>query len=160
MFAFALLLSVVAIGQAFLEDLYKEIAFENGQLQPDANLPNAVEKGLHGFGAAMTISLVGISAIKINFLVFFKRLGTQITSYLVFWYIVLVVTIGCGVTNIAMMDYKCVFATFEYLMASCQTRGTLQRVYNFQKVSVSLDVISDALSKFLLLTPLWFTNCL
>jgi hypothetical protein len=84
MFALALLLSVVALAQAFLGDVYKIVEFENGHLIPDASFPNVMRHDLRGFGAALTISLVGILAVKISFLLFFKRLGTQITSYLVF----------------------------------------------------------------------------
>jgi uncharacterized membrane protein len=83
--------------------------------------------------------------VKINFLVFFRRLGANITTYSVFWYIVLFLTIACGVINIGLMDFPCVFPTFEYLMSSCQSRSTLKRAYDFMRVSVSLDAFSDAL---------------
>ncbi|KAF2009716.1 hypothetical protein BU24DRAFT_497285 [Aaosphaeria arxii CBS 175.79] len=155
MFAFALLLSVIAIGQAFLDDVYKEIEFENGRLLPDETLPRIVERGLHGFGAAGLISLIGISAIKINFLVFFKRLGTRRPSYHVFWYIVLFLTLACGSVNIGLVVYECVFTTFGYLMKHCSSRSILLRYYNFQKVSVSLDVFSDALIVIFPIVILW-----
>ena len=147
MFALALLLSVVALAQAFLGDVYKIVEFENGHIIPDASFPDVMRHGLRGFGAALTMSLVGILAVKINFLLFFKRLGTQITSYLVFWYIVLFITVACGATNIGLMDYKCVFGSLEYTMMNCTQRSTIKRYFDFQKVSVTLDVISDALSK-------------
>jgi len=147
MFALALLLSVVVLAQTFLADVYMIVEFENGHVIPDASFPNTMRHGLRGFGAALTISLVGILAVKINFLLFFKRLGTQITSYLIFWYVVLFITVACGATNIGLMDYKCVFGSLEYTMGNCTQRSTIKRYFDFQKVSVILDVISDVLSK-------------
>ncbi|KAF2684606.1 hypothetical protein K458DRAFT_477792 [Lentithecium fluviatile CBS 122367] len=144
-FALALLLSVAALGQVFLDDVYEVVRFENGEKLPDASFPRVMENGLHGFGTAMTISLVGILAVKINFLLFFKRLGTQIPSYLIFWYIVLFVTVACGATNIGLMDYKCVFESLEYTLQHCTQRSRLKRYFDFQIVSVILDVVSDAL---------------
>ncbi|KAF2789460.1 hypothetical protein K505DRAFT_223553, partial [Melanomma pulvis-pyrius CBS 109.77] len=151
----ALLLSVVVLGQAFLDDVYKIVEFENGHIIPDASFPDTMRRGLRGFGVALTVSLVGILAVKINFLLFFKRLGAQITSYLIFWYIVLFITVACGATNIGLMDYKCVFNSLEYRKANCTQRNTLKRYFDFQKVSVILDVISDALIIFFPVVILW-----
>ncbi|OAK95324.1 hypothetical protein IQ06DRAFT_309680 [Phaeosphaeriaceae sp. SRC1lsM3a] len=143
MFALVLLLSIAAIGQVFLVDVYKIVDIENGKVMPDATLPDTMRNGLRGFGAALTIALVGILAVKINFLLFFKRLGTQITTYLVFWYAVFFITISCGATNLGLMDYKCVFGDFQYIAMSCTQRNVLKRYFDFQIVSVVLDVVSD-----------------
>ncbi|KAF1961947.1 hypothetical protein CC80DRAFT_463505 [Byssothecium circinans] len=143
MFALVLLLSIAALGQVFLVDVYKIVEFENGSILPEATFPDTMRHGLRGFGAALTISLVGILAVKINFLLFFKRLRIQITPYLVFWFIVLFITIACGITNIGLMDYKCVFGSFEFIAMNCSQRKALKRYFDFQKISVILDVISD-----------------
>jgi hypothetical protein len=147
MFALVLLLSIAVIGQVFLVDVYKIVDLENGKVMPDATFPDTMRNGLRGFGAALTIALVGILAVKINFLLFFKRLGTQITTYLIFWYVVLFITIACGATNLGLMDYKCVFGSFEYISMSCTQRPVLKRYFDFQIVSVVLDVFSDLFSK-------------
>ena len=149
MFALTLLLTVVALGQAFLGDVYTVVDFENGDKIPDASFPDTLLKALRGFGASLTVALVGILAVKINFLLFFKRLGTQITMYLVFWYIVLFITVACGAINIGLMDYKCVFGELSYTLSKCIRRSTIKRYFVFQKVSVILDVISDFFSKFI-----------
>jgi len=93
------------------------------------------------------LALVGILAVKINFLLFFKRLGTQITTYLVFWYIVLFITVACGATNFGLIDYKCIFGSYKYIAMTCSKRQSLRRYLDFQIISVVLDVFSDVLSK-------------
>jgi hypothetical protein len=147
MFALALLLSVVVLAQIFLADVYKVIEVVNGHVIPDATFPDTMRHGQLGFGAALTISLFGILAVKINFLLFFKRLGTRITSYLIFWYFMLFITVACGATT-GLMDYKCIFGSLEYTMRNC-THGSNnnKRYFDVQKISVVLDVISDVLSK-------------
>ncbi|ORY03570.1 hypothetical protein BCR34DRAFT_520715 [Clohesyomyces aquaticus] len=155
MFAMALLLSVVVLGQVFMTDVYAVGEFQNGQRLPDATFPKVFQNGLRGFGAALTICLVGILTVKINFLLFFKRLGTQITSYLVFWYTVLFVTVACGATNIGLMDYKCVFSSVESILLHCTQPSVIKRYVDFQMVSVILDVISDALIMCFPIVILW-----
>lgn len=50
------------------------------------SLRTTVRNGLRGFGVSLLLLLIEILAVKINFLLFFKRTGTHITSYLVCWY--------------------------------------------------------------------------
>jgi hypothetical protein len=147
MFALSLLISIAALAQVFLVDIYKLVDFENGKLLPDASFPTTVTNGLRGFGVSIVIALVGISAIKINFLLFFRRLGTQITQYLVLWYVVLFITVACGAVNIGLMGYDCAFGSSEYVATTCYKRPILKRYFDFQIVSVVLDVFSDLFSK-------------
>ena len=100
-----------------------------------------------GVGAALTIALVVILAVKINLLLLFKRPGTQITTYMIFRYVVLFITIVYGATNLGLMDYKCLFGNFEYILMSCTQRPALKRYLNFQIVSVVLDVFPDLFSQ-------------
>lgn len=147
MFSFVLLAAVAGTGQAYIKDIYYVVDLENGRQLPDATTPKRMQDGLRSFGAEMIMSVIGITAVKINFLFFFKRLGTQITSYLVFWWICLVIVVGCGAVNLGLLDYKCVYADLQYTFMHCTQRSTLKRYFNFQKVSVSLDVVSDVFSK-------------
>ncbi|KAF2267293.1 hypothetical protein CC78DRAFT_566250 [Lojkania enalia] len=156
MFALALQLSVAVLGETFLDDVYLIVEFENGERAPDKNFSNIMKRGLRGFGAALTISLVGITAVKLNFLLFFRRLGTQITSYYVIWWIILIFTLGCGGVNLGLMDYKCVFARdLVYVITKCAQRSAIKRYFDFQKTSVILDVVSDALIIYFPVAILW-----
>lgn len=147
-FALMLLISIAALGQVFLTDIYKMVDVENGKIVPDATFPSTMENAARGSGAALTIAVVGIIAVKVNFLLFFKRLGTQITTYLVFWYVVLFITVACGAASLGLMGYKCVFGDFEYVVKTCATRDSLRESFDFQIVSVVLDVLSDLFSRF------------
>lgn len=149
MLALALLLSVVVLGQVFLCDIYALVQIENDDKLKDSRFPKIVQSSLRGYGAALVVCLVGILAVKINFLLFFKRLGRQITSYLIMWYAALVFTIACGITVIAMVDYKCMFNSLEYTILHCKNGQDMRRSMVFQLVSVIFDVVSDVFSKFI-----------
>ena len=83
--ALGMLLPIVALGQVYLKDIYMLMAVSKGEIMPDPNFPKEAQRGLRAFGVAMLLSYLGIWAIKLNFLLFFKRLTTQITSYHYFW---------------------------------------------------------------------------
>jgi hypothetical protein len=84
-----LLLVAAALGQVYLGDFYKLMAVSKGEMMTVANFLKEAQRGLRAFGIAMLFSYLGIWAITLNILLFFKRLGTQITAYLVFWWAVL-----------------------------------------------------------------------
>lgn len=147
-FALMLLIAIATLGQIFLGDVYKLVDVENGNIIPDVTFVQTTLNALRGSGASLTIAVVGIIAVKVNFLLFFRRLGAQITMYLIFWYVVLFITIACGAASLGLMGYKCVFGEFEYIASTCSQRDVLRESFNFQIVSVVLDIFSDIFSKF------------
>ncbi|KAF2142290.1 uncharacterized protein K452DRAFT_358129 [Aplosporella prunicola CBS 121167] len=145
LFAWVLLLCVAALGQAYLKYIYMLMAVSKGELQPDPNFPRDAKRGLRAFGSAMLFSYLGIWAIKLNFLLFFKRLGNQITAYLIFWWVVLLITIACGAVSIGVMQFHCLFGPIKDIMIICPQYKTLRQTYDFFKVSCIVDCVSDAL---------------
>jgi hypothetical protein len=146
-FALVLLLCSVSLGQVYLKDIYMLMGVARGDIIPDANFPHEAQRGLRAFGIAMLFSYLGIWAIKLNFLLFFKRLGAQITAYTIFWWIVLVFTMACGVVSIGLMQFHCMFGPITEIMVVCPQYDILKKTYDFFKVSCIVDVISDAFSE-------------
>lgn len=137
------------------------MAVSAGELIPDATFPVKAQAALRGFGIAMLLSYLGIWAIKLNFLLFFKRLGTkEIRSYAIFWWVVLIFTIACGAISIGLMQFHCMMGPIDDIMIKCPQRSVLKQTYDFFKVSCILDVLSDASSKCIpgpaLYTPLTY----
>jgi hypothetical protein len=117
--AWGMLLSVAALGQAYLKDIYMLTAVSKGEMMPDANFPKEARRGLRAFGIAILLSYSGIWAIKLSFLLFFRRFGTQVAAYLMFWWAVLIVTIACGAVNIGLMQFHCLFGPISDIMFIC-----------------------------------------
>ena len=150
LFALSMLLSVAALGQVFLKDIYMLMAVSKGRMIPGPNFSKDAQKGLQAFGVAMLFSYLGIWAIKLNFLLFFRRLITKMTSffvfYLIFWWAVLIITIACGAVSIGLMQFRCIFGPLNQIITVCPRYQSLRQTYTFFKVSCIVDVASDMLS--------------
>ncbi|KAF1849696.1 uncharacterized protein K460DRAFT_390372 [Cucurbitaria berberidis CBS 394.84] len=157
-FALAMLLSSAILGQVYLKDIYMLMAVSKGAIMPDANFPHEARRGLVGFGIAAIFSYLGIWAIKLNFLLFFKRLGAQITPYIIFWWAVLIFTIACGAVSIGLMQFHCLFGPINDIMVICPQYTTLKQTYDFFKISCIVDVVSDALIICFPVVILWKTS--
>ncbi len=146
-FALSMLLAIAALGQVYLKDVYMLMAVSNGQVMLDADFPAEAQRGLRAFGTTMLLSYLGIWAIKLNFLLFFRRLGRQIVSYTILWWAVLIITLACGGVNLGIMQFKCMFGPIEHIMTVCPQYPTLKQTYTLFKLSCILDVVTDVLSE-------------
>lgn len=157
--ALALQLAFAGVGQAFLGDIYLMTRVQNGVVAPGADFLDRMTMGLRADGVMLLLSSVGIWVIKMNFLLFFYRLGRHITSYLVFWWVSVVVVVGCGAAAIGMMPFGCMFGDIMHIITKCSSDESVGGIYTRYKVSVVVDCVSDALSEsplsllLLLVTP-------
>jgi hypothetical protein len=145
--ALGLLFALSTMCQVFLVDIYEFIAVSNNSKIPGPDFLNVMSRGMRGFGTAMLLANIGIYTIKLSFLLFFRRLGAQIMSYQIFWWSVLVFTIGCLAVALRVMQYDCMFGNVTHIIGVCATHDTVRKTYTFFKLSCILDVVSDAFSK-------------
>ncbi len=146
--ALMILIATAILGQLFLDRIFMLMDVSNGLLAPWPTFLDDTKALLRAFGAAILLWYIGIWLIKLNFLVFFYRLGNQINSYLIFWWIVMVTVVGCGIAEVAMVQFDCLFSDVIHIMTTCSTTESLERTSTVFKVSCILDVISDALSQY------------
>ena len=150
LFALAIMCAISVLTQMRIQNVYTISAVGNGVERPGPTFLEDAHAGLLAFGATNVLWYIGIWVVKLNFLIFFYRLGHQITGYLVFWWVVLVFTLGCGATGIGLIQYECLFSKFSEFttaMIKCAATESFRRTYTYFKISVSLDVVSDALSE-------------
>ena len=145
--ALGMLLSTASLGQAYLSNLYVLMAVSKSEIVPGPNFYKEAQQGLRGYGSAVILSWLGIWAIKLNFLLFFKRLGAQITAYTISWWIVLFATIACGAASLGLMQYDCMFGPINDIINTCARHDSLKQTSSFFKGSCIVDVVSDVLSK-------------
>ncbi|KAH8892375.1 hypothetical protein GQ53DRAFT_647119, partial [Thozetella sp. PMI_491] len=129
----------------------------NGGMSPGTTFLEDTSSGLRAFGSASPLWYIGIWIIKCNFLVFFYRLGNKITSFLIFWRVVLVVVVGCWIVEISIMQFDCMFGNIYTIITTCSSTDALERTYTFFKVSCILDIISDVLIICFPVSNLWKT---
>ncbi len=86
--------------------------------------------------------MLGIWTIKFNFLLIFFRLGHQITSYRIFWWVSTALVVSCGAVAIAIIPYRCHFGDPISIIQECSSDVDVNRVYTLYKASVAVDVCS------------------
>ncbi|KAH6658460.1 hypothetical protein BKA67DRAFT_656651 [Truncatella angustata] len=141
----AILVSIAAVLQRFLADIYLMMHVQNLQATPGPDFPSRMSAGLRADGAVLILDTVGIWLIKLNFLVFFYRLGHQIQSYLIFWWIAFTLVIGCLAVLLGVIPYSCSFGSLEHIVVQCASESSLNYIYTAYKVSISIDVLSDVI---------------
>lgn len=97
---------------------------------------------------------MGIWSIKLNFLLFFRRLTRQVRIYLVLWWAAVVVVMGCGVANLSLAPFHCTFGTLESISTVCGADSAVVFGAAVTKVGVALDVLSDFIRKLFLASAL------
>ncbi|KAI1439196.1 hypothetical protein GGR50DRAFT_690546 [Xylaria sp. CBS 124048] len=142
--ALIVLLTATVIGQLFVHFIYNLEEVSNGATPPPTFLSDT-SKGLKSFAALTIINYVGIWLIKLNFLLFFRRLGNHIEKYLYFWWFVVAFNVAAGLTCIGLIDFNCVLPPAEIVFEKCNSVEAVRRSYTAAKASASLDAISDGL---------------
>lgn len=139
-------LAIAILGQLFLVDIYNLIAAEHGGPVGASFFTDSL-RGLKVFGTICLLSLTGIWLIKLNFLIFFHRLGHKIRVYCIFWRLVLVFTVACGVACYGLVQYPCMFGDIETIFVTCNTNSANRGSYLHVIMTAVLDILSDFASK-------------
>ncbi|KAI0400158.1 hypothetical protein F4802DRAFT_586427 [Xylaria palmicola] len=149
--ALVVLLVTTILGQLFVGYIYKFTDVSNGA-PPSPQFPVETSKGLRSFAALTVLNYIGIWLIKLNFLLFFRRLGNHVDKYRYFWWFVLFFNLAAGATCIGLIDFPCVLPPVEVIFATCNGTEPVTRSYTASKVSASLDAVGDGL---IIAFPIW-----
>ncbi|KAK8029725.1 hypothetical protein PG993_011016 [Apiospora rasikravindrae] len=137
LFSVLVLIALAAVLQHFLGYMYLILDMPNEVAFPDRLVLD--EPGLR---TALTLNTVGIWAVKLNFLAFFRRFGIQIRSYMIAWWVASFLVVSCGLVQIGV-----ILAIGSEFTSLALITENLIHVYTIYKASIALDVISDAISK-------------
>ena len=148
--ALLMFLAIAIVGQLFLKDIYLLIHVENGLVQPPPDFFDRMATGLRAEGIIVPLVVVGVWLIKLNFMLFFWRIGHQLTVFLILWWISLVLVCGCGVATLGIAPWTCFFGSLTDIIQGCASEDGLRHVYDVYKASVVVDCCSDAISEFFL----------
>ncbi|KAI0806445.1 hypothetical protein GGR55DRAFT_652686 [Xylaria sp. FL0064] len=142
--AIIVLLATTILGQLYVGYIYNLVAVSNGT-PPSLYFLSETSKGLRSFAALTVLNYIGIWLIKLNFLLFFRRLGNHVDKYRYFWWFVLLFNLAAGATCIGLIDFKCVLPPAEVVFEKCNGIKAVTASYTASKVSASLDAVSDGL---------------
>ncbi|KAI1175559.1 hypothetical protein F4777DRAFT_549724 [Nemania sp. FL0916] len=156
--ALLFLTGVAVTGQMFAGNIYTLMGIGRGEEVPGPNFLVETKRSILGFGVQLIFCYAGLWLIKLSFMVFFYRLGKDVTRYLVFWWIVLLFVLGSFAAEIGTVQFKCLFGPIDYVLGVCGETSVIMKTNELYKASVIIDVISDALILCFPVVILWRTR--
>ncbi|POS74560.1 hypothetical protein DHEL01_v207052 [Diaporthe helianthi] len=147
-----LITSIQSLAQRFSYEIYRLMGWvDDASTVPIKDLfgfLSDTESMLKACGSSIILFIFGFYCIKVNFLLFFYRLGNRVGRlFWVVWWIVFVIVLACGIASITMgvPSFKCLFGNIGYTLTTCQTHGYENTFFTYFRVSVALDIFTDAL---------------
>ncbi|KAK4184522.1 hypothetical protein QBC35DRAFT_505785 [Podospora australis] len=108
------------------------------------------------FGASINLTFVGVLIIKMNFLLFFKTLGSSVRGFNIAWWLVTLFTIGVTLAQIGMQQFKCFFGGADFIFSgNCTTKQALKHIFFGAIFSSAADAFSDILIVCFPIAILW-----
>ncbi|KAK9425269.1 putative Integral membrane protein [Seiridium unicorne] len=149
-------------GEAILIQLYSRYAYdleavEKGDLSKISPefFPNS-KKAFVAIGTSVNLTIVGVLIVKLNFLLFFRRLGTNIPKFIIAWWAILIFTVAGAMAQIGMQEFGCFFGDITYIFSDhCTDAAALKRIFFNAIFSATADALSDMLIIGLPVAILW-----
>ncbi|KAL8665297.1 MAG: hypothetical protein Q9202_002348 [Teloschistes flavicans] len=141
--ALSFVLTTAIMWQVYARQMYHMIAVSAGLVVPEENFPKMLESYTKSNATVWILFYSTLWSIKISFLLFFRRLGTNVRGQKLIWWPVFVITVATYFACIGDIEYRCLFKPFEYLATNCRTPAAT----SFQQITLKLncawDVITD-----------------
>lgn len=147
--------------EAILIQLYVKYAYDvegvqKGDMSKISKMGNpdflaGLKKGFVGIGASVNLSMVGILIIKLNFLLFFRRLGAKSHKIIIIlWWAVLAFTVAATAVQIGTQSFGCFFGDIAWIMSEsgCSNASVSRWVFMNTVFSATVDALSDFLSEY------------
>lgn len=112
--AWLLLLAIAILGQFMKGPTYLVVAIGTGEVLPPPDFLQQLQLYPRGQVVFFWLYFTGLWAIKLSFLLFFRRLGNRVRSQKIIWWIVLALTVAFFVTVVGILDYACLLGSIEY----------------------------------------------
>ena len=147
LFALALQLASACVAQLRLDYVYTMEDVSNGRIAIPPTFLDDMPKALHSMVIHGVLSITGVHAVKLSFLLFFYRLGRKIPNYIIFWWFVTFVVVASYAISIALIEYRCMLSPLRILLTECVIPGEVSRQWTRLTVYCTIDAASDVLSK-------------
>lgn len=89
-----------------------------------------------------------LTAVKLSFLLFFKRLGQRVHGQQYIWWPILVFSLISYIVSLGDMQYACELGPAETLVTYCNSASATNFTTATLKANCALDVFSDFLSMY------------
>lgn len=139
-------LASACVAQLRLDYVYIMEDVSNGLIPVPPTFMEDMPLALHGMFMHGVLSITGIHAVKLSFLIFFYRLGHRITQYLILWGIVAFVAFASYGISMGLLEYKCVLSSLDVVFFQCTTKVEIDRQWRYMITYCTVDAVSDIFS--------------
>ncbi|MCJ1314667.1 hypothetical protein MMC25_008349 [Agyrium rufum] len=148
-------LANVILYQEMTDTIYLTINVFAGLEAPPADILQRTLVFLHEELAANLLFLASIWSIKISFLLFFKKLGNNVSKQYALWWIVFWGTLIGFVISLATTEYRCTTAQKAATVLTCATPAAVERTRRSLQVTTAFDIITDVMILAIPINLLW-----
>ncbi|KAF2688540.1 hypothetical protein K458DRAFT_384721 [Lentithecium fluviatile CBS 122367] len=156
--SFAVLLSLLSaiIWQLIYRYMYRHSEMVTGALSlPVAQANAEIKKYYDGSMAVIAFFYTSLWAVKFAFLIFFKRLGAELTFMRVQWWIIFGFTLLTYCVNFVTLKWDCIAPSLATIEAHCATPHASYRNLLSLKFNCAIDVVTDFLIMLFPMVILW-----
>ena len=144
MFALILALASAILWQIFASDMFELMAVSSGHKMPTPGFADNSEAYFKASVAVIAFFYSTLWAIKVSFLVFFKRLTKNVRRQQLLWWPVLGFTVATYFVCIGTIQYRCLVVPLQQITTDC----TQNAAVNFQQITLKLNCVWDVLTDF------------
>ena len=145
-FALTLALSSAIVWQIFANDMFQMLMVASGRQLPP---PNFILDTVDYLRASLAVTLLYFStlwAIKISFLIFFKRLIKNVRRQELLWWLIFGFTVATYFACIGTISYNCFgVVPLQQSIVTC----TKDSAFEFRRISLILNCAWDVTTDFL-----------
>lgn len=147
-FAWFLALFTAIDWQIVARLMYQFTAVTSGQVwPPPSSFVTDSERYYKGSVVVLTFFYSSLWAVKISFLLFFRRLGQNVRGQKVLWWCVLAFTLASYFVCLGDTQYSCLAAPLEDIFRNCSTNTAVDFQQTTLKFNCAVDVLTDFASK-------------
>ncbi|KAK8050965.1 hypothetical protein PG993_002350 [Apiospora rasikravindrae] len=150
-----MMLANAILCQTRMDLVYLIDAVGNGDIDPTPSFNEDMPKALHAVLANTLLCVLGIWAVKYNFLLFFYRLGSNIRLFRIGLWVVVAITTACLAVVLGTTDYPCTTSPVEFLTTHCSTDEGIQRETRSTIINCTFDIFTDVLIIIFPISILW-----
>ncbi|KAG9230371.1 hypothetical protein BJ875DRAFT_158403 [Amylocarpus encephaloides] len=154
-----LILATAVIWNFAHRQMYLSSKVTSGELSP-FNYPDIISDGEHYLRSSAAVLILfysSLAAIKLSFLLFFKRLliGVNNRLLVVQWWVVFAITIITWIASLADNPYECLTPSFVDIAIVCSKKSTNDHIRVIYIVNCVMDVVTDILILTIPTAILW-----
>jgi hypothetical protein len=154
-FAWMMTLTNVALFQWINDGMYLDNAMAALVLMPTPEIIAKANQWLKVDAATLVLFYSSLWAVKLSFLLFFRRLYHQIRWLQIYWWIVLAINVATWIVCVGTIPWACLIPPFEVIIQHCASEAKADFNRHVLYSSTAMDLLSDLLILSIPLSVLW-----